>query len=127
MRVASIMPLSRASLYPSSILPAREYLFAALSVPPSDVISQLAPQQVQHISLIAAHVHRSPVSLIRALKELFHRKNRKTDFKFLCVSAIPAFFGFFSSNEHLTLAFPFYSTLIGTADHDLVNPALVPF
>lgn len=48
-------------------------------------------------------------------------------FNMLCYSAVPAFFGHFSSSEHLFYSFPFFCNLVGTLDEEIMDTVLIPY
>jgi hypothetical protein len=118
--------LSKRLHYPSAILPPRDKLFYALQMRPDDAVIHVTPQQVQYIAQLAEFVQKNPLAVIKAAH---HRLSNKhlSDLTFLGYSTIPAFFGFFSSSEHLAAAFQFYYSLVGTSDHALVRFLLLPF
>jgi hypothetical protein len=89
-------------------------------------VIHVSPQQVQYIAQLAEFVQKHPLAVIKAAH---HRLSNKHlgDLTFLGYSTIPAFFGFFSSSEHLAAAFQFYYSLVGTPDHALVRFLLLPF
>ncbi|OHT07666.1 hypothetical protein TRFO_24082 [Tritrichomonas foetus] len=93
---------------------------------PNDALSLISPQQVQFISNMVDFISKNPVTIIRALQFLL-QKQKINDFLFLCYSSIPSFFGYFSTNEHLTSAFSFFCTLVGTSNETIVRHALLPF
>ena len=126
MRQSTLVPLIGSKSYPATILPPREDLFATIHLPVEDGISTLRPQDVQCISLIIEFVQKNSICLAKGLQEKY-AKNQKDDFVFMCCSAIPAFFGFFGSSEHMAAAIPFYCTLVGTAESAMVSQALLPF
>ena len=126
MRQSTLVPLIQSKSYPATIMPPREELFNTLHLPVVDGISALRPQEVQGIALIVEFVQKNSICLARALQDKF-AKHQKDDFIFMCCSAIPSFFGFFSSSEHMAAAIPFYCTLVGMAEYSMVNHALLPF
>jgi len=96
-------------------------------IPPTDEISvHVLPQQIQFVSLLVDYLHQNPHVLVKALRTRYLKPN-KSDFNFMCSSAIPSFFGFFSSSEHIAQAFPFYCSLVGVSSPDLVSTAILPF
>ena len=93
---------------------------------PEDSLISVLPQQIQFISLLIDFLQSNPQILVKCLKDRFQNPD-STQFNYLCFSAIPAIFGFFSSSEHISLSFSFYCLLIGTCSKDLVEKALIPF
>ena len=101
-------------------------LSSIINLAPIDALSIVTPQQVQLISGLIDFVCKNPVPIIRGLEFLL-QKQRFNDFLFLCYSALPSVFGFFSTKEHLMSAFSFFCTLVGTSNHLLIKHALLPF
>ena len=91
-----------------------------------DSLITVLPQQIQFISLLIDFLQSNPQILIKCLKDRFQNPD-SGQFNYLCFSAIPAIFGFFSSSEHISLSFSFYCLLIGTCTQQLVEKALIPF
>ena len=91
-----------------------------------DNLTSVFPQQLQFISVLVDFLHTHPHILIKCLKDRFQNPD-SSQFNFLCFSAIPSIFGFFSSSEHISLSFSFYCLLVGTCSQELVAKALIPF
>jgi hypothetical protein len=127
LRISMLLLLSRRPTeYPSMYLPPRDSVFRAIHIPPDDAVLHVTPQQVQSITQLAEFVQKNPEPVVKALRNLLRLK-KYSELAFLAHSAIPAFFGFFGSAEHLACAFPFYCSLVGTAERELVERVLVPF
>ena len=91
-----------------------------------DTNTGIIPQQIQFITVLIDFIHQNPQILAECLMKRFDDSD-KSNFIFLCNSAIPAFFGFFSSLEHIQLAFPFYTLLLSKASLVICEQALIPF
>ncbi|EAX98510.1 hypothetical protein TVAG_269950 [Trichomonas vaginalis G3] len=91
-----------------------------------DSPENVQPQQIQFISVLIDFLHSSPQILISCLKEKYHNGD-KTDFKVLCWSAIPSIYGFYSTLEHISNAFPFYCMLITKMNQNVAIEAILPF
>jgi hypothetical protein len=127
LRISMLVPLCRRQQdYPSLFLPPRAQLFTAIHTPPADAVLLVTPQQVQYITQLAEFVQKHPVAVINAARHLL-RQRQYSDLTFLAYSSIPAFFGFFASAEHFASAFPFYCSLVGAADRELVLRVMTPF
>jgi hypothetical protein len=127
LRISMLVPLCRRQQdYPSMFLPPRAHLFTAIHTPPDDAVLQITPQQVQYITQLAEFVQKHPVAVINAARHLL-RQRQYGELTFFAYSAIPAFFGFFASAEHFASAFPFYCSLVGTAETELVLRVMTPF
>lgn len=126
-RISTLMLLNTSVVYPASMLPPKEYFFSVLHQETDDLMEHVTPQQQQSISTLCQFVSRNPSMLIRALKENYKNRDRYDNYVFMIYSTIPAFFGFFSTKEHINDAFSFYCSLVGTADEKIIKDALVPF
>lgn len=109
---------------------------------PTDALSVISPQQVQLISNLASYVFANPETMFLAMQNILvqstkkeiskaQRQEKYNDFLLLCYSAIPSFFGFFSTYEHLSSAFSFYCTVVSSGTSSLsieiVKHSLIPF
>ena len=92
----------------------------------NDTMTGIAPQQIQFVSVLIDFIHQNPQILSECLFHNFQLSD-KSRFDFMCSSVIPAFYGFFSTAEHLQLAFPFYTLLLTQAPEEIYYDALVPF
>ncbi|KAK8863613.1 hypothetical protein M9Y10_011301 [Tritrichomonas musculus] len=77
-----------------------------------------------HSFSINSHGHNNNPGLNNSAKLTEHNKDL---FDMLCFSTIPAFFGHFSSSEHLFYSFPFFCNLVGTLDEEIIDTVLIPY
>lgn len=77
-----------------------------------------------HNFSINSHGHSNDQGINNSAK--LHEYNKDL-FDMLCFSAVPAFFGHFSSSEHLFYSFPFFCNLVGTLDEDIMDTVLIPY
>lgn len=106
---------------------------------PVDAFPHITPTQVQFITNFISYVHNNPHLIVKALNLLFNSSNHKAEdsqkilylkqFFFICYSALPSIFGFFSTKEHLTMAFNFYCSMIEFSENSIsvVEHSLIPF
>ena len=126
-RLSILIPIVKSSQYPTGILPPRENFMSSLHTPPENsVLSHVSPQQIQFITILVEFVHKNVQTIANAVIEKYKSSNR-SEFYFLCQSAIPAFFGFFSSKEHISTAFSFYCAIIQNRSNAIAKAALLPF
>lgn len=126
-RITILTPMIQSPRYPTGILPSPETLIPVLHTPPiSNDSSHVSPQQIQSITTLIEFLHKN-VQIFASAVEYRYKQPNKSEFLFLVKSAIPAVFGYFSSQEHISVAFPFYCSLIQTRNQDLTTAALTPF
>jgi hypothetical protein len=119
-------PLVNRAEYPDPPFPPRESLFVVLHSPPDELMVHVRPQQSQYISLLVDSLHRNPFVTARALAS-YSKHCAPSEIRFLVSSVIPSLYGFYTTNEHISLAFPFFCSLVGYAPHEFVTGALSPF
>lgn len=77
-----------------------------------------------HSFSINSHGHNNDLGMNNSAKLSEYNKDL---FTMLCFSAVPAFFGHFSSSEHLFYSFPFFCNLVGTLDEEIMDTLLIPY
>jgi hypothetical protein len=97
-----------------------------LRLEPDTTMLRILPQQQQAISMIVDFIHRNPPTFAQAIIS-YSKSIQPADIRFLSNSAIPSLFGFFATNEFISIAFPFFCCLIADAPHDLAISILTPF
>jgi len=96
----------------------RRYIFR-----PSELQQFLGfAQTTQKTGFLLGHVLGSPEGLAVAVM----KTSRHRSFKYILRCAIPAFFGYFASQEHLNIAVRFYRRLAESAPRSVVISALRP-
>ena len=147
-RISTLLPLFQSKNFQLNIYNKNKYkkqnviLNNSLFQDPIDALSVVTPQQIQFISNLANYITTNPETMIQALQNILiqsvkkenskiQRQERYNDFLLLCYSAIPSFFGFFSTNEHLNSAFSFFCTVVSSGTSNLtmqiVKHCLLPF
>lgn len=94
--------------------------------PLTDENMRVTPQQIQCTSVLIDYLHNNPQTFIDVIM-FWLAKEDPVFTSFTFISVIPSVFGFFSSGELISLAFPFYCSLINSMNKDYVFSALVPF
>jgi hypothetical protein len=83
----------------------QQELFPSFILKPAEVSPpKVSPQLLQQASQFFAYLHAHGIELLDAILII----SSKPEFNYLVSSAIPALFGYFASQEHFDLAFPFY-------------------
>lgn len=90
-----------------------------------DSPENIQPQQIQFVSVLIDYLHITPQILIKCLKDK-STNGDKSDYKLLCWSAIPAIYGFFSTREHISIAFPFYCMVVASCPQNIAIDVLTP-
>lgn len=147
-RISTLLPLFQSKNFQLSIYNKNKYikqnviLDKDLFQEPIDALAIINPQQIQFISNLVNHIFTNPEAMIQAMQNVLiqsvkkentkiQRQEKYNDFLFLCYSAIPSFFGFFSTNEHLNSAFSFFCTVVSSGTSNLtmqiVKHCLLPF
>jgi hypothetical protein len=121
-----LFPLVNRQEYPDVPFPTKDTLFANLNTPPDAMMLHVKPQQTQYISLLMDFVHRNPIEVAKAITHYAKTRN-PAEVRLLVFSTIPSMYGFYATNELVSLAFPFFCSFIGTAPRPLVMAALAPF
>lgn len=98
------------------------YHYISYNIEENDDI--VAPQHVQFFSKILFHFTNNPSDMVSVA---IAGANIPELMTFMAYSIIPSFFGFFSSLEHLGMAFPFYCLLIVKATKPICRIMLQPF
>ena len=107
-------------------LPSRENVFDILSIVPDALMQKVHPQQIQFCTFLIGHIYQNPPIFANCVR-LFCKHATKQTIASIAGSVIPSIYGFYSSNEHISLVFPFFCSLVVTAPHDLVLSILLPF
>lgn len=89
-------------------------------------MQKVHPQQIQFISLLVSHLHQNPQQFAHTICK-FARTLSHESLILLTISAVPSVFGFYASQEHISIAFPFFCSLIATSWHDTALSVLTPF
>lgn len=84
---------------------------------------QISPIYLQQVSHLFNIHHQNPA----ALAELLLRKINSKKFNFFVYSAIPCLFGYFSSQEHINIAYSFFVKIITEAPSSIGSKILEPF
>jgi hypothetical protein len=84
----------------------------------------ISPQHLQFIYKFYEHFVHNPMDLVTAVLAAV---STPAYLSFVAYSVVPSFFGFFSTQEHLSYAFSFYHALISRAPRDLTQLMLQPF
>lgn len=126
-RIITIIPLIHEDQYPNNLIPPRRELFSTLHISPNFSSNIIMPQQLQFITFLVSFIKSHPDLVTKALEMQFSDQHNNL-FVFMCYSAIPAFFGFFSSSELVSHGFSFYCSLVSLSSNErLIDQALIPF
>lgn len=146
-RISTLLPLIQSKKFQLSIYnknkPAKQNVNKSLLFQePIDALAIINPQQIQFITNLVNFISTNPETMIQAMQNILiqsvkkenskiQRQEKYNDFLILCYSAIPSFFGFFSTNEHLNSAFSFFCTVVSSGTSNLnmkiVRNCLLPF
>lgn len=126
MRSSILLPLIRSKVFPEHPFPERSTLFDVLREQPGEIILSVQPQQIQFISLFISYIHQNPQIFAEIVNKHFTRASQPNTI-YMCYSAIPAIFGFYSTQEHISLACQFFYALINCASPRVVFQVLAPF
>ncbi|EAY14172.1 hypothetical protein TVAG_373050 [Trichomonas vaginalis G3] len=88
--------------------------------------SFVTPQQMQCISLLIDFILKNPEILIEIILHELEKEN-DTQIALIYSSVIPSIYGFYSTAEHISYAFPFFCSLIISVNREIAFSALVPF
>jgi len=90
---------------------------------PNEVVPpKVSPQLLQQASHIYLFMHQNPIDLADVILKISHTP----DFNTLVWSSLPSLYGFFSSQEHLQYAVPFYTHIINVAKQEIAMHMLLP-
>ena len=122
-RIISLIPLLNSKFDIQQWIPDENafprFIFKPVEVTPPRVSPQLL-QQASHLYQI---IHQNPADLFNGLVSV-----RGTSLYYFVVnSSIPSLFGYFSSQEHIQLAFSFYMHVLTTNDTAMGTEMLFPF
>lgn len=84
---------------------------------------EATPAFIQHAGLMIPFIHSNADKFALAVCKMSAQK----EFNFLISSAVPAFYGFFSSMEHVEQAAPFYLNVVRIASPKLAAKIIEPF
>jgi hypothetical protein len=106
-----------------SNLPAAFHLPTFVLRPKEVAPPKVSPQLLQQTAHLYAFIHANLPAFLTGLLTLEGRP----DFNYLVASAIPSLFGYFSSREHIRLAFPFYLQIFQATTAPIGFRILYPF
>jgi hypothetical protein len=111
-------PVNGTTRHPAPI--SFEYVFSPFE---GQIPSHLSPQYVQQSVRLFDFCHDHVAECAACLV----KKANSKSFRYLCISAIPSLFGYFSSAEHINLAMKFYIAILSQTDSELGSTIFIPF
>jgi len=122
-RTVSLLPILSSPSYPNGVIPPRNDILKYIMCPKVLAPQDITPSFIQHASLFIAFIHGKPDLFAKVVVARYGTP----DFHFVVFSVVPAFFGFFCTNEHITLSLPFFRNVIDIAPPQIAKVILQPF
>jgi len=125
-RLIILSPLMKEMSFPTFFNMKKPDFYDAITNESLNISDSIFPQYAQFVSKLYDHFIHSPVDLANITNEAYNIFD-KDRFHFFCRSVIPSVFGFFSSLEHLSFAYQYFTALISSYHHELSIKVLEPF
>lgn len=122
-RIITISPFLTSKISFEGLIPQPHYLPSFIFRPQEVIPPKISPQILQQVAQLYQMVQQDASNLFQAVLKL----KGTTSFYFLIQSSIPSIYGFFSSKEHIQLAFPFYVNAVSIEDKSIATEILLPF
>ena len=124
-RILTLTNLIRIKKLPSFFPIKKKELLSYISQKPR-VSECITAQQMHFMSKFFEYLLQNPSKLVTVTAATY-RDYSRSDFLYLVYSIIPSIFGYFSSNEHISFAYQFYSSLILNTSQSISQIVLPPF
>lgn len=122
-RIIALSPFLSTKHNLDGLVPPMHYLPSYVFRPIEVVPPKISPNILQQAAQLYQMIHQD----ITTFFEGFMKQKGTNNFYFMIHSSIPSLFGYFSSNEHIQLAFPFYMNAVQLKDRALAAEIMLPF
>lgn len=121
-RTINLLPLLASNTYLTGIIPERSQILKYILCPPILQTKDVTPQFIQHSSLFVNFIYSKPELFANVVVNRYGQQ----DFHYVIYSVVPAFYGFFTSLEHIERSLIFYQEVINIAPPNIASAIIQP-